>query len=193
MRHGWRTARFLWPGPNALRRRWDRIESAVMIGLAALFVAAGPLAALGAGRAAEHAVLARAHGEQRWRQVTATLTRRDTERLQSPAGGWSQLLVRARWTAGGRARTGWVPATPAERKRGRTAVWVSPGGALTGPPGALADLKLAAGLAAASGAAGLACLLFLAGAAARGLLDRRRLAGWETAWRAVGPQWSRRP
>ena len=47
-------------------------------------------------------------------------------------------------------------------------------------------------LAAAAGALGLACVLFLAGAAARVALDRRRLAGWETAWRAVGPQWSRR-
>jgi hypothetical protein len=101
MRQAGRAAPFLWPGRNALRRRWDRIESAVVIGLAALFLIAGP----------------------------------------------------------------------------------------AGPP---ADGRLDVSLAAASGALGLGCVLFLAGAGARVLLDRRRMAGWETAWRAVGPQWSRR-
>jgi hypothetical protein len=190
MRHRWRATRFLWPGRNPLRRRWDRIEAAVLVGLAAAFVVAGPLAAVATGRAAHRAVLAQAHGEQRWHQVTAALTR-DVQRLQSPGGSFV-LSVRARWTAGGRARTGWIPVSPAQRRRGSAVVWVGPGGELTGPPGALADLDLEVGLAAASGALGLACVLFLAGAAARAQLDRRRLDGWAAAWRAVGPQWSRR-
>ena len=103
------------------------------------------------------------------------------------------VLMRARWTAGGSVRTGRVPVSPAQRTRGTAAVWVDAAGRLTGPPGALADRTLEVSLAAASGALGLACVLFLAGAGARVLLDRRRMAGWETAWRAVGPQWSRRP
>jgi hypothetical protein len=36
-------------------------------------------------------------------------------------------------------------------------------------------------------AVALAIMLVLA----RRFLDRRRLAGWETAWLAVGPTWSR--
>jgi hypothetical protein len=193
MRPAVRAARYLRPGRNALRRRWDRIESSVVIGLVALFLIGGPAVAVAAGRAADRAVLARTHGEQNWRRVPATLSRHDPRRLQSAASGAFTLLARARWRAGGRARTGWVPVSPAQWRRGTAAVWVDPGGRLTGPPGALAHRDLDVALGAASGALGLACVLFLAGAAARGLLDRRRLAGWEAAWQAVGPQWSRRP
>lgn len=192
MRQPGRAAPFLWPDRNALRRRWDRIESAVVIGLAALFLVAGPAAAIAAGRAADRAVLGQARGERAWHRVTATLIRRDAEDLQS-ASGPSMLLVRARWTAAGSVRAGRVPVSPAQQRRGTAAVWVDAGGRLTGPPGALADRTLEVSLAAASGALGLACVLFLAGAGARVVLDRRRMAGWETAWRAVGPQWSRRP
>jgi hypothetical protein len=193
MRQPGRAAPFLWPDRNGLRRRWDRIESAVLIGLAALFLVAGPAAAIAAGRAADRAVLGQARGEQAWRRVTATLIRRDADDLQS-ASGRSMLLVRARWSAAaGAVRTGRVPVSPAQSKRGTAQVWVDAAGRLTGPPGALADRALEVSLAAASGALGLACVLFLAGAGARVLLDRRRMAGWETAWRAVGPQWSRRP
>ena len=47
----------------------------------------------------------------------------------------------------------------------------------------------------AAGMLALACLaIVLLGLAwsARWLLDRRRLAAWETAWTSIGPQWSRR-
>jgi hypothetical protein len=39
--------------------------------------------------------------------------------------------------------------------------------------------------------AGLAAMLAGLAWLARRVLDRRRLAGWETAWLAVGPRWSR--
>jgi hypothetical protein len=192
MRQSGRAVPFLWPDRNGLRRRWDRIESAVVIGLAALFLVAGPAAAIAAGRAADRAALGQARGEQPWRQVTATLIRPGAQDLQSASGG-STLFVRARWSAGGPSRTGRVPVSPAQWKRGTAAVWVDAAGRLTGPPGAAASRAPEVSLAAAAGALGLAGVLFLAGAGARVLLDRRRMAGWETAWRAVGPQWSRRP
>jgi hypothetical protein len=106
MRQPGRAAPFLWPDRNVLRRRWDRIESAVVISLVALFLIAGPAAAIAAGRAADRAVLGQAHGEQGWRRVTATLIRRDSERLQSATSGLVMLSVRARWRAGGSDRTG---------------------------------------------------------------------------------------
>jgi hypothetical protein len=37
----------------------------------------------------------------------------------------------------------------------------------------------------------LALILYLLGHTGRFVLDRRRLAGWEDAWRAVGPRWTR--
>jgi hypothetical protein len=42
--------------------------------------------------------------------------------------------------------------------------------------------------AAVTGVAGVA--LLIAYALARYVLDRRRLAGWETAWARTGPRWS---
>jgi len=40
--------------------------------------------------------------------------------------------------------------------------------------------------------AGLALVLYGLARAARRLLDRRRLAAWESAWTTIGPQWTRR-
>jgi hypothetical protein len=36
----------------------------------------------------------------------------------------------------------------------------------------------------------LAELVCGAGLAVRGAVDRRRLAAWDAAWRAIGPKWS---
>jgi hypothetical protein len=46
-------------------------------------------------------------------------------------------------------------------------------------------------LAAILAPAGLALVLLCIWLLARSVLDRRRLAGWEAAWRSTGPQWSR--
>jgi len=40
--------------------------------------------------------------------------------------------------------------------------------------------------------AALGIVLLCLAWAGRWVLDRRRLANWETAWAAVGPQWTRR-
>jgi hypothetical protein len=80
-----------------------------------------------AGRAADRAVLGQARGERAWRQVTATLIRRDPDRLQS-ASGPATLFVRARWSAGGSQWTGRVPVSRAQWQRGTAAVWVDAGG-----------------------------------------------------------------
>ena len=50
---------------------------------------------------------------------------------------------------------------------------------------------LAVGLAALSAALVVAAIVFLAAVATRLVLNRRRMADWDTAWRAIGPQWSR--
>jgi hypothetical protein len=52
----------------------------------------------------------------------------------------------------------------------------------------LADEATAAVIATAAVGIALLCLAW----AGRWLLDRRRLANWEAAWAAVGPQWTRR-
>jgi hypothetical protein len=71
-------------------------------------------------------------------------------------------------------------------------VWVNGAGRPTGAPPGQADLPLRIGLAVTGTELGLAVLLALAGAAGRQLLDRRRLAAWDQAWRETAPLWTRR-
>lgn len=90
------------------------------------------------------------------------------------ATGWEP----ARWTApDGQARTGWIP--------------VSRSGSLTGSPLQRRQLQERMVLAETLTATVLGLMCFLVGGAGRFLLSRRRLADWDRAWRAVGPQWTR--
>lgn len=186
-----RRAGFLWPDANTLRRRADRIESAVTAALLAVMLLTAPAAAFAAGSLADHATRGEARVEQTWHQVTATLEGRGTQHLKSSTSGWTVLSARARWTAGGRVHTGWIPVDPVTPQIRTARVWVNPAGALTGPPGALSNLRLAVALAGLGGVLVIAGLLFLAGLATRIALNRKRMTGWERAWQTVGPQWSR--
>ena len=77
---------------------------------------------------------------------------------------------------------------------GRTVpLWVDSAGSPTGFPLnhhrlVLADETTAAAVAIMALGIVLLCLAW----AGRRVLDRRRLAGWEAAWAAVGPQWTKR-
>jgi hypothetical protein len=186
-----RRVRFVRPTGNALRRRSDRIESAIVAGLLAFFVLAGPGAAIAAGSLADHAMLGEVRAEQSWHRVTATLTHPGARRLEASASDWVVQSARASWTVGGRTHTGWIPLAAPPGKARTASVWVNSAGHLTGPPSANADLHLAVGLAAFAAALVVAAIVFLSAVVTRLVLNRRRMADWDTAWRAVGPQWSR--
>jgi hypothetical protein len=164
----------------------------MLMGLTVLFVIAGPTAAVGGAQVARSSVLRQAQGERAWRQATAILVQPPSRRLKMSSDGWVMLSARAHWTADGRVRAGWIPVTPAAGRGGkRVVVWIHADGSLAGPPSALANLYLEMGLAGISAPLVLACILVLVGAAGRCLLDRRRMAEWERAWAAIGPDWSR--
>ena len=186
-----RRVRFVRPAGNALRRRSDRIESAIVAGLLAFFVLAGPAAAIVAGSLTDHAMLGQVRAEQSWHRVTATLIHPGTRRLEASASDWVVQSARASWSAGGRTHTGWIPLATRPGKARTASVWVNRAGTPTGPPSAHADLHLAVGLAALAAVLVVAAIVFLAAVATRLVLNRRRMADWDTAWRAIGPQWSR--
>ena len=131
------------------------------------------------------------HAARSWRQVLAVVK---TAAPEPPSWGLSGYSwVRARWTApDGRARAGLIPVTVAVAAGQRVRVWVDAVGTPTGPPlttgTVVADEARAAAVAVIMLGVFLLCLM----GAGRQLLDRRRLAGWERAWAAVGPQWTRR-
>jgi hypothetical protein len=187
-----RRSRMLGWDHNPLRRRIDRVEAAMVAGLIAVFLVSAPVLAVVAGHWMSSVSMQHQRAESAWRRVPATVQ-------AGPQGdhfSWPVAAVRvqAHWTApDGQVRRGWISVSPAEVDAGSVRVWVTWAGSLTGPP--LPQSQVEANIAVAEWvtvpAAGL--LLWLAGGAGRVLLDRRRLADWNRAWRAAEPRWSRKP
>ena len=158
----------------------------------AAFVTLGPLVA-GAVALWVHADNAAAQRAQRsWHEVRAVLLQPVPGPAMSDNGANSWLVwAPARWTADGWPRAGDVPAPAGTSEDAVVSVWLNRAGQVQAPPltpGGARDRIVAAALFAL---AGLAALLMVLAMLARWLLDRRRLAGWEAAWRSAGPQWSR--
>ena len=70
-------------------------------------------------------------------------------------------------------------------------VWVNASGQVTGAPQS-GDAADAAVLAAVMTLAVMALVLLIALRLIQRLLDWRRMAAWEAAWRAIGPRWTGR-
>lgn len=176
---------------NPLRRRADRVEAAVLAGLVAGFAVGAPIVAVVAGRVTDGNELRQQHSERSWRQVEATL-------LVSPivvaasAIGSSDAWVLARWPAPGhRTRQGLVEVSAAAGPQVR--VWTDAAGRLTGPPVSRQAIQFDVTLAVLMAPVALALVLLVTGGVVRLILDRRRLAGWDGAWAAVGPRWTPQP
>jgi hypothetical protein len=176
---------------NPLRRRSDQIEGWLLPVAIAVFLAASPLVVGAAGLWAGADNAAAKHAQLSWHRVSAVLLQAapGPEMSDNGANTWV-VWTPARWTAGGRPRIASVPA-PAGTWAGSTVpVWLDRAGNVQIPPLTAAQASDHVVVAALIALAGLA--VFLAGMAllARWVLDRRRLADWETAWLSVGPQWS---
>jgi hypothetical protein len=176
---------------NPLRRRLDVIDGWLVPTVIAAFLTLGPLLAGGVGLWV-HADNAAAQRAQRsWHEVRAVVLQPVPGPAMAGDGSNSWLVwASARWTAGGRTRTGNVPVPAGTSQDAVMPVWLNRAGRVQVPPLAAAAARDRILVAALFVLASLAVLLTILAAAARWLLDRRRLAGWEAAWRSVGPQWS---
>jgi len=185
-----RAARGVWPDRNPLRRTLDRVEAAILAGLAVALLAGAPVAAVTAAHLAAAIGARTAQAQRSWHQVPVVLL------ADIPGSGYGRSgpVARARWAAaGGGARTGTVSAPPGARAGSTVPVWVDGSGQLTkAPPLRLSQVNEQAVLAAAAAVVALGYLLPCAGLLARGLLARRRLAAWDADWRATEPRWTRR-
>lgn len=178
---------------NPLRRRSDRAETAVLAVLAAAFLAGAPVAALATG-AWETAA---AHREQvaqeaeRYRVPAVVL---ETADLPTVAGGSiAEPEAEARWTApDGATIASQIPVVSGTQAGTTVRIWVTREGAITQPPMLDSQVKGQVSLAETGAVAALAVTLAVVGAAARKVLDRRRIAAWEAEWRAAGPRWTTR-
>jgi hypothetical protein len=187
---GMRAVRGVWPDRNPLRRTLDRVEAAILAGLAIAFLAGAPLAAVTAAHVAAAVGARTAQAQRSWHQVPAVLL------ADVPGSGYGRSgpVARARWAApGGRARSGIVRASPGARAGSTVPVWVDAGGHLAkAPPLRLAQVNEQAVLAAVAASGALGYLLPCVGLLACGMLARRRLAAWDADWRATEPRWTRR-
>ncbi len=180
---------------NPLRRRSDRAQAWIRLGLLAVFLIAGPLAAIAVGHWADHSAVsaARAAAEAEYR-VRAVLLRDAPATSSYPfAAGSGPAWVRARWAApDGTAHAGDVPAAAGTRAGGTVTVWTNASGTLVEPPTGHAQIVSRVVFFVTVTSAALAVALLAGWGTALRVLDRRRLAAWETDWAAVEPRWTRR-
>ena len=190
-----RLARRFWMGKSPLRRRTDRIEAWITAGLVAAFLVGAPLVSVTAGRWVQHGGVLEQRAQQSWHQVPAVLlkTAPVQRTLYLRASLDTDVMALAAWTGpGGRHVTGKVPVAPGTQAGRRLHVWVNRSGQPTGSPLPNSELARRVIGARALGPVGLAVLLIGVGGLVRWLMNRRRLAAWETGWASTGPRWSRR-
>jgi hypothetical protein len=187
-----RLTRWIGLDGNPLRRRTDRAATALTLVLLAVFLIGAPLLSAAAAHWAGRAAAADRQAARSWRQVPAILL--DSAAVSASAEGFdASSWGTARWTApDGRTRTGAIPVSVGLTAGQVVPLWVDKAGSPTGPPvsrGAVLSREVGPAVIVP---VALGIVLLSLAASGRWLLDRRRLADWEAAWTAVGPQWTRR-
>jgi hypothetical protein len=178
---------------NPLRRGSDRAETIVLGALLAAFLTAVPFAGHAAGSWAYHTFAREAQAQRAVvHPVRATLLRAPTPVISYPGAGAGPLGY-AHWRApDGQVRADWL-LVPAGAAAGSTVpVWVDRTGEPADPPLGRAEVASRAELARELTVAALAVALAVSIWLTRRTLDRRRMAAWDTDWRATGPRWSPR-
>ena len=178
-------------GRNTLRRPVDRIEGTVLVALAAAFLMAMAVASvLGV------------HTYQSQRAASAGL--RPVVAVLSQAGPLSYGILahrgqaEARWRdRGGSEQSGVLTTATAPDILGAAAgaripVWLDRSGQPVAPPGGQIAMIVNALAASAEVAGGAGTALLVCYGLCRLVLDRRRLAAWESAWSLTGPRWTTR-
>jgi hypothetical protein len=184
-----RVARLLL-GRNQLRRPCDRVEGAVVVFLLAAFL----VAIAGAALLGAHIYHDQRAAAARLHPSVAVLT----EAGPSNTGLTGAGQATARWrTPGGREAsgvltTGITPGITDAPDRARVQIWLTASGQVAAQPPGAAELMFTGIVIAISAACGAGAMLMGGYGLARLLIDRRRLAAWESAWEMIGPQWTPR-
>jgi hypothetical protein len=177
---------------NPLRRRSDVIDAWLVPVAVVVFLAICPLVLTLTGSWMRAANASERQAQATWHSVTATLLQPVAGPQQAAHGqnSWSTWTP-ARWTENGALRTADVPARSGSTAGSKVTVWLDPAGRVHMPPLTTSQASDRVVIARVIALAVLAVLLAIMTLVARRVLDRRRLAGWESAWLSVGPTWSR--
>ncbi|MFJ1967328.1 hypothetical protein ACIO93_01510 [Streptomyces sp. NPDC087903] len=178
-----------WRG-NPLRRRDDVVEAWIVLAVWMFFAVGGTVAGLVTAHAADE-MFARQRSE---RQSVAAVLLDDLPRGATAIGGTTdRRMTSVRWTASdGSTHTGHTLVDTGLKAGATVTVWHDAEDRLTPAPPSSTETAIESGFLGTAAAAGLACLVFGAGAVARWRLDRRRVDEWGREWDLVGPRWGHR-
>jgi hypothetical protein len=188
----YRQFRGMRPDRNPLRRRTDRVETYLLVGLFAAALGTAPALVELASHATWQGALRVMHEQQATHvQVTAHLSQ-----PAAPAGGAYALSPNvpayATWTsATGIVRSGIVPAVGGSPKGTPVPVFIDQAGNLTTPPLTLAEVANEADAAGVGAAVGIVVVTMAGAAGLRQVLYRRRMAAWEADWAVTARTWNR--
>ncbi|MFF7731970.1 MULTISPECIES: hypothetical protein [unclassified Streptomyces] len=176
---------------NPLKRRADRVEAWVVLGVWLLTVLVGVLAGTAVSRSVEDG-LARERAE--WRPLVARLAERapGTPSDKTRVSRAEQVWATARWSAADGSEHSGQLRVPAGTAAGApVTVWTDPEGRQVTRPVTEPQARVRASL--TGGVAGLCAALVPLGAGRglRGLLERRRIDQWDAEWSRFGPMWGR--
>ncbi|MFE0784566.1 hypothetical protein ACFW4T_29410 [Streptomyces mutabilis] len=182
---------------NPLRRRTDRVQAWIALGLVLAVLSAAPAAMYAVGDTVHRHYRSTAEHEARTRDHRPAVLVHDAPRHPEPGSDEAKKArypVEVRFTGpDGTTRTGETDVEPGLPADSTVLVWVDATGEITGPPLTADQIR--------SRTMGWAILAFLGvvltGLAAHGVtglvLHRRNLAGWDAAWADTAPRWSRAP
>ncbi|MEU3486770.1 Rv1733c family protein [Streptomyces massasporeus] len=176
---------------NPLKRRADRVEAWVVLGVWLLTFFVGVLAGTAVSRSVEDG-LARERAE--WRPLVARLAERapGTASENGHVSRAEQVWATARWTAADGAEHSGQLRVPAGSAAGApVTVWTDPEGRQVTRPVTEPQARVRASL--IGGVSGL-CAAVVPLGAGRGLrrrLERRRIDQWDVEWSRFGPMWGR--
>jgi hypothetical protein len=178
---------------NPLRRRADLIEAWLAPSAIVVFLALCPLVMVVTGLTVRVDNAVERQAQRSWHPVKAVVLDAVPGPEMSDHGANTWLTwTPATWTSAGHEWIGEVPAPARTRADGTVTAWLDRAGDVMMPPLTAAAARERVVYATLIALAALAVLLAFMKAIVRRVLDRQRLAGWETAWMSVAPVWTRR-
>lgn len=168
---------------NSLRRPSDKLEAYLLLVMITVFVPLAVVISCFVANLVDKAGLHQQHADQP-RQVTAMVLANAPIHYSALLGS-SWEWVPARWSANDVTHVGAVLASAGTRRGATVRIWIDRSGHVSRPPLTAGQLKWRAvtSMTLATAALGLVILLTLS--ALHGILNRRRLAAWDSAWTAL--------
>lgn len=178
-----------WFDHNPLRRTTDRVETALLALLIAVFLVSAPFVALATGAwvhgMAQRAQLAEEAANQQVTAVVLAVT------VPSTGGAALPWEAQVRWRApDGREVSHQIPVPFGTVAGGTLQVWTDRTGDIGTAPPSDSQVIAQTDTAEVLGVVVLAGVLILAGALTHSRINKRQLAAWDADWHVTGPRWT---